>query len=121
MEENTLQSKFYIQCSYVYDINNVVLRVDRPTMGQLRHVMRNERIEIATNWYDLGLELVHSHSILKVIETNHPSDVETCCCKMFQKWLERTPDASWNQLITALNNIEMKTAANAVSELFQSG
>ena len=83
--------------------------------------MRSEDIDIITRWRDLGLELVDSNKILKVIETNHPSDVDTCCRLMFEKWLEKTPDANWNQLVTALNNIEMATAADAVRKLFKSG
>ena len=83
--------------------------------------MRTEDIDIITRWRDLGLELVDSNKILKVIETNHPSDIDTCCRLMFEKWLEKTPDANWNQLVTALNNIEMATAADAVRKLFKSG
>ena len=80
--------------------------------------MRTEHIEIATEWFKLGLELVDSHKVLKVIEADNRSDVETCCRIMFEKWLERTPDASWKQLVTALNNIGMKTAADVVSKLY---
>ena len=94
---------------------------ERPTMKQLQEVMRIEDIDIITQWRDLGLELVDSNKILKVIEANHPSDVNTCCRLMFEKWLEKTPDASWSQLIIALSNIDMNTAADAVSKLFKSG
>ena len=94
---------------------------DRPTMQQLSEVMRIEHIEVATKWYELGLELVDSNKILKVIKADHRSDVNTCCHVMFEKWLEKTPDASWSQLITALNNIEMKTAADVVCKQFNSG
>ena len=83
--------------------------------------MRIEDIGLITQWRDLGLELVDSNNVLKVIETDHPNDVNTCCRMMFEKWLEKTPDASWSQLITALNNIKMNTAADAVSKLFKSG
>ena len=83
--------------------------------------MRIKGIDITTRWRDLGLELVDSNKVLKVIETDHPNDVDTCCRVMFEKWLEKTPDASWNQLITALNNIEMNTAADAISKRFKSG
>ena len=92
---------------------------ERPTMRQLQEVMRID-IGIATRWRDLGLELVDSIQLLRVIEANHPSDVVSCCIAMFEKWLERTPDASWSQLVTALNNIGMNTAADAVSKLLKS-
>ena len=83
--------------------------------------MRIEDIDIITRWRDLGLELVDSNKILRVIETNHPSDVDTCCRLMFEKWLDNTPNASWSQLVTALDTIEMATAADAVRKLFKSG
>ena len=83
--------------------------------------MRIEHIEITTKWFDLGLELVDSHKILRVIEADYRNDVDTCCRVMFEKWLEKTPDASWEQLVTALNNIRMNTAAVIVSKLFTSG
>lgn len=93
---------------------------DRPTMQQLSEVMRIEDIEIATKWYNLGLELV-GNRILKVIEANHRNDVDTCCYKMFDNWLELKSDASWSQLIIALDDIGMKAAADVVRKLFKSG
>ena len=83
--------------------------------------MRIENIDIVTRWRDLGLELVDSNRLLRMIEADNPNNVKTCCRVMFEKWLEKTPDANWNQLVTALNNIEMTTAADAVSKLFKSG
>ena len=62
-----------------------------------------------------------SNRILKVIGADHPSDVNTCFCVMFEKWLGKTPNASWDQLVTALNNVEMNTAADAISKHFKSG
>jgi len=90
-------------------------------MKQLQDVMRIEHIEIATKWYELGLELVDSNRILKVIEADHRNDANTCCRKMFEKWLEKISDASWSQLITALKNIKMETAADVVSKFIKSG
>ena len=93
---------------------------DRPSIKQLLEVMRIKDINITTRWRDLGLELVDSNTV-QVIEANHHSDVETCCRVMFEKWLEKTPDASWSHLITALNKIEMNTAAVAISKQLKSG
>ena len=104
----------YVYISYL-DIEDI------PTIQQLVDVMRIEHIDIATKWYELGLELVDSNKALKVIEANHRNDVNTCCRVMFEKWLEKTPNASWSQLVTALDNIEMKAAADVVRKLFKSG
>ena len=89
-------------------------------MQQLVEIMRMEHIEIATKWYELGLELVDNR-ILKVIRADHHNDTNTCCHVMLEKWLEIKSDASWSQLVTALENIEMITAAEAVRKVFQSG
>ena len=94
---------------------------DRPTIQQLVEVMRFEHIEITTKWYELGLELVDSNKVLKVIEADNPRSTNTCCRVMFEKWLEKTPNASWSQVVTALDNIKMNTAADAVRKLFKSG
>ena len=95
---------------------------DCPTIQQLVDVMRTiEHIDITTKWYELGLELVDSNKALKVIGADHPHNTNTCCRVMFEKWLENTPNASWSQLVTALDNIEMKAAADAVRKLFKSG
>ena len=96
---------------------------DHPTMRQLVKMMRIKDIGITiyTRWRDLGLELLDSNMILNVIEFDHPRDIDTCCRVMFEKWLDKTPDASWSQLVTALNNIEMNTAADAISKMFKPG
>ena len=90
-------------------------------MQQLSEVMRIEHIEIATKWYELGLELVDSNKILRVIEADHPNNVNRCCRVMFEKWLEKTPNASWTQLVSALDSIKMNAAADAVRKLFMPG
>ena len=94
---------------------------ERPTLPMLLDVMRIKDIGITTRWRDLGLCLLDSNSVLDEIETDHPNDVKTRFCVMFNKWLEKVANASWIQLVTALKNIEMNTAASAISELFKSG
>ena len=92
-----------------------------PTMKQLQEVMRIEGVDIATQWRDLGLELVDSNKVLKVIEADHRNDASACCRVMFEKWLDMKPDAKWNDLVTALKILNMITAADAISKLFKSG
>ena len=94
---------------------------DCPDIKRLQEIMRIEDIDIITRWHELGLVLVDSYRILKVIEADHRSDVNTCFHLMFKKWLDKTPNASWGQLVTALNNVEMNTAADAISKHFKSG
>ena len=84
-----------------------------PTLKQLNKVLTDEP-GVATKWYKLGVELLDSNtSVLDVIETNYQSDDDRCS-RMFKKWLEMKPDASWSQLVAALNDIGLKSAANSV-------
>ena len=88
----------------------------------MQQLVKVEGIEhIVTKWYSLGLELLDSNSALKVIKADHHNDVNTCCRVMFEKWLQSTPNASWNHLLTALDNIEMKAAADAIRKQVNSG
>ena len=84
-------------------------------------IMRIGHINIATEWHELGPVLVDSYSVIREIEANYRNDVSTCCRIMFEKWLDMKPGASWDELVTALNNIEMKTAADFISKQFKSG
>ena len=90
-------------------------------MEQLTKMMRIGHIDIATKWRELGPVLIDSYRIISQIESDHRNDVCTCCRVMFEKWLERTPDADWDQLIAALNEIDMKTAADVISKQLTSG
>ena len=103
---------------YIYAYTCVGTVEERPTMKHLIKVIRIKNIGIAVRWYELGLELVDDNNILQLITADHGNDTYTCCRKMFHKWLERIPDASWNNLVSALNKIGMENAANIVSEQF---
>ena len=82
-------------------------------LNTLNYVIRNES-GVATRWYSLGLELLDSNTaVLDVIKTSHQRDDDRCR-EMFKKWLEMKPDASWSQLVTALNNIELNTVARNI-------
>jgi len=83
-------------------------------LKHLNNVMRQEARGVATKWYTLGVELLDGDTaVLDVIETNQQSDDDRCS-RMFKKWLEMKTDASWSQLVTALNKIGLKTAADNV-------
>lgn len=66
-----------------------------------------------SKWRDLGIVLMGQDAVtdLDVIRINHPNDVEECCSRMFTKWRQRTPKASWKQLIEALKEVELTQLA----------
>ena len=88
-------------------------------MEQLIEVMRIGHI--ANHWDELGIQLINSYRITDHIRAEHRNDVDTCCRVMFEKWLERTPDANWDQLIAALNEIGVKIVAAVISRQMKSG
>ena len=76
--------------------------------------MRCEAAGVATRWYDLGLELLDSNTaVLDVIQSDYQSDTARFS-KMFKTWLEKKPEASWRQLVAALNYIGLGTAADNI-------
>ena len=66
----------------------------------------------------MGIELLEPEDIqaLDEIQRNYPRDVSMCCTKMLQLWLERQPDATWEQLIQALKEVEMNELASNVQQ-----
>ena len=87
------------------------------TIDQLQEVMKIK--DVINRWHDLGLELVDSYKELKDIKAKHPNEISACCHEMFKKWLYKTHDANWKQLITALDDLGMNTAANAIIKQFK--
>ena len=65
---------------------------------------------VTSRWYTLGVKLLKEdqESYLDVIESNHAGDNETCCMKMFWYWLNTNTDATWLQLIDALQSPAVK-------------
>ena len=62
----------------------------------------------AVRWKDLGIQLKipeHNLDAIEVDNINHPSYCEQCCKKMLKKWMEITPDATWNTLQKAINDL----------------
>ena len=88
-----------------------------PTLRLLQKVMTADHTGFSTSWYELGLQLLeerNSGSVLSEIEHDNPNNAKRCCIKMFEKWLNQRPNASWDQLLTALNDINMNSAAEQI-------
>lgn len=92
---------------------------DRPTLKQLNRFKHH----ICTQWYDVGLELFNERDIhtLKMLKANNPNDSEQCCIEMLNNWLERSPSASWEQLIDALKSVHMNLLAAEISKTICDG
>ena len=87
---------------------------NKPIIG----LLMKYRDEVALYWYDLGAQLLqkeYAHK-LKVIQANHPYDVQKCCVEMFQYWLEVDTEANWKKLIDALECIQMNVLAEKIRQ-----
>ena len=69
-------------------------------------------------WRDLGIVLMEQDDIdvLDIIKANSTDNVE-CCTRMFTEWRQRTPKASWKQLIEALKEVKLTQLASELEEL----
>ena len=54
--------------------------------------------------------------MLDIIKANSTDNVE-CCSRMFTEWRQRTPKASWKQLIEALKEVKLTQLASELEEL----
>ena len=76
------------------------------------------RLQVAPNWYSLGLQLELDQHALDTMEKDDGRDANTCTRKMFSKWICSNKDASYTSLVDALVAIEMKDVAEKVSQQF---
>ena len=86
---------------------------DRPALKLLnKHVRKG----VSSKWHDLGLELLEQEDeeMLNQIENNNPNDVSKCCKEMFQLWLRKHTNATWNKLIEALVQVELNNLATTI-------
>ena len=65
---------------------------------------------VAARWYMLGVKLLKEdqESHLDVIKSDHTGDNQMCCMEMFSYWLSTNTDATWKQLIEALQSPAVK-------------
>ena len=55
--------------------------------------------------------------ILEIIQVDNSNSVKRCCTEMFTKWRQRTPKASWKQLIAALKRLNLNQLASELEGL----
>jgi len=93
---------------------------DHPAFKNLRFV----RDLVADKWYDIGLELLEQKDerTVNIIKRNNAGNVAECCTEMLELWLNRQPNATWNQLIKALRapGIELNNAASKIEKMLLS-
>ena len=97
---------------------HVAVGSDRPALKLLNKYVRKDA---AVKWHDLGLELLEQEDegTLNEIQINNPNNASECCKLMFQLWLSKRSDATWDLLINALRepNIELNNLATTIENL----
>ena len=61
--------------------------------------------EYAHNWRYLGALLNFKHAEMENIFSDFRNDSKECCRHLLSTWLEKNPDASWNQLFSAIDDL----------------
>ena len=91
----------------------------------LKYLYKYIKIDIANDWYEIGVELFDAEDVpvLNTIKKNHPEDANKCAAEMLQLWLDRKPEASWNQLLETLRepHIKLNTLAAKIEEMLSKG
>ena len=100
----------------MYVTDNFLIGFHRPTVKEFNHHVRDE---VATRWHDLGVQLGISTAQLNIISTNNHENVQMCCTKMFEYWLNYDTKANWNKLIKALEDINHNALAKTIKEFLQ--
>ena len=87
--------------SFVYQVilTYFFIGADRPF---LKYLYKHVRAGIADKWFDIGLRLLGDDHVVQMIYANHHDDAMKCTADMLKSWLQRKPDATWNQLIQTL-------------------
>ena len=78
-------------------------------------------LEPVTRWFQLGINLgLQPHELNKVQQDNHGSDQQML--QTLDLWLRRTPDASWLNVVSALEKMgENRVATNIRRKYIRGG
>ena len=91
---------------FAYLSNSFISGNERPKLKELDNYVV---IKCATAWMELGRNLKIDEKLLNIIEKDNPHSCENCCSKMLYEWLDSTPEASWQILLDAMQNLSTDT------------
>ena len=83
---------------------------ERPTK---RDVNRYVVPKYAHRWRDIGMYLQFDHAELQIIQNNCLNNSEKCCKDLLIRWLERTTDATWDLLLSVIDNLQSLDGLNS--------
>ena len=98
-------------------INIYVLNLFLYTGTPLTMRYLNKACKRVTKWHSLGIQLdIPVEQLDSIEKTYHMQGSDRLKTEMFNKWLKRSPNASWTDLITALRDIDEVTVANDIEQ-----
>ena len=118
-EGTSLNSELYLLTSVYLCVYDPLPVSDRPDDKHLNKYVREKVCAAGTDkWRDLGIVLMGQNDVyvLDIIKANSNDNV-ACCTRMFTEWRQRTPTASWKQLIEALKEVKLTQLASELEEL----
>ena len=94
---------------YITQCMHVITENKRPTLRDVyRHVVPN----YAHKWRYLGNQLQFSQAELDIIFSNFHNDSEDCCRNLMSRWLNKSSNATWDQLLTAIDNLPQQSTVS---------
>ena len=91
----------------------------------MRYLSRYVIPRITSVWLEVGYEIFGTERDdelqLNTIKTESGSSNKECAGKMLNCWLDKKPDASWNDLINALKIIGLQSAAYEIEAMLLPG
>ena len=74
------------------------------TIPALKDLYQHITPQYAADWKVIGTLLDLPNGELQAIEAGYPTNVQWCCNRMLEKWLEMDTTASWDKLFTVLES-----------------
>ena len=79
---------------------------DKPTIPELKDLLRELRGKVANEWEDLGILLGINDGQLKQINLDKAGDSKACLREMLRVWLSLVaPPPSWSAMADALDTL----------------
>ena len=66
-------------------------------------------------WHDLGLKLGIHEPILRTIENDNKHCADPCLRDVIKKWLEKSSEATYNELAGALKEMGLNAVAECIT------
>ena len=73
----------------------------------------------ASDWVDVGYQLIKANKVEEIQNENTSASAAQKCTKMLQVWLTTDGSASYEKLISALNDLDLKAAALKITDQLQ--